>query len=791
MKKTILKRCVAAAVSAAAMLSFASCGKQEVPMASKENVYSTTEIPITEKYDYVNTMTFGGDNIYIFGNVNTTPETDGEEVSENYSYSSDLVISILDTNGNPVDRIVLASNSDNAETGSVYSDISKVCITDDGSIVTLINSNSYNIQTGENSEQKIIKKYDKSGKEISSTDITSLKEQSDSEYFYIGSMEMDKDGNLYLLGDGAIYVCDPSGNFLFTIEYGESNDTSGSHLNGIYKTGDGRIVTLANSYEIVDDIYKSTNTLKVIDIASKGFTDEYKINSNYYSFYNGGAEYDLYVSTENALLGLDIETGETTTVLDWLKCGLDTTTMSNATILSDGRVLCTTYKYEEEGGGYSWSSSDMILNILEKVDPAAVPDKQLVSVYAYYLDYRTKQQIVEFNQKSELYQIEVTTYSDYDDGTGDSSAGLTKMNNDLISGKIPDIILIDSYSTPVDSYISKGILADLNEFIDKDESINRADYLSNIFEAYSVNGKLYQLVPSFNINTMVGKASKLEGKQSWTMAEYLEFVKGKPEGIIGETTKENFLANFLGYAMNSYINPETGECYFNTDDFKALLECANQYPDEIDYDSLYNDPSYWDKQQAACREDRQLVSMEYIYQFSNMIELEKGKFGEEITFIGYPTSTGNGSVIAANNSYAITSKAKNPDGAWEFIKFFLSDEYQNDVSSGFPIKLSAYDALKEKAKEKPFFTDENGNKVEYENTYWIGNSSVEIGVNTDADNDKLMNLITSATNIYKYDRDLMKIITEEAAAYFAGQKSVDETADIIQNRAYTYISENR
>ncbi len=791
MKKTILKRCVAAAVSAAAMLSFASCGKQEVPMASKENVYSTTEIPITEKYDYVNTMTFGGDNIYIFGNVNTTPETNGEEVAENYSYSSDLVMSILDTNGNPVDRIVLASNSDNAETGSVYSGISKVCIADDGSIAALINTNSYNIQTGENSEQKIIKKYDLSGKEISSTDITSLKEQSDSEYFYIGSMEMDKDGNLYLLGDGAIYVCDPSGSFLFTIEYGESNDTSGSHLNGIYKTGDGRIVTLANSYEIVDDVYKSTNTLKVIDIASKGFTDEYKINSNYYSFYNGGAEYDLYVSTENALLGLDIETGETTTVLDWLKCGLDTTTMSNATILSDGRVLCTTYKYEEEGGGYSWSSNDMILNILEKVDPAAVPDKQLISVYAYYLDYKTKQQIVEFNQKSELYQIEVTTYVDYDDGTGDSSAGLTKMNNDLISGKIPDIILIDSYSTPVDSYISKGILADLNEFIDKDESINRADYLSNIFEAYSVNGKLYQLVPSFNINTMVGKASKLDGKQSWTMAEYLEFVKGKPEGIIGETTKENFLANFLCYAMNSYISPETGECYFNTDDFKALLECANQYPDEIDYDSLYNDPGYWDKQQAACREDRQLVSMEYIYQFSNMIELEKGKFGEEITFIGYPTSTGNGSVIAANNSYAITSKAKNPDGAWEFIKFFLSDEYQNDVSSGFPIKLSAYDALKEKAKEKPFFTDENGNKVEYENTYWIGNSSVEIGVNTDADNDKLMNLITSATNIYKYDRDLMKIITEEAAAYFAGQKSVDETADIIQNRAYTYISENR
>ena len=54
-----------------------------------------------------------------------------------------------------------------------------------------------------------------------------------------------------------------------------------------------------------------------------------------------------------------------------------------------------------------------------------------------------------------------------------------------------------------------------------------------------------------------------------------------------------------------------------------------------------------------------------------------------------------------------------------------------------------------------------------------------------------MNLITSASATYQYDTDLMKIITEEAAAYFAGQKSLDETADIIQNRASIYISENR
>ena len=36
----------------------------------------------------------------------------------------------------------------------------------------------------------------------------------------------------------------------------------------------------------------------------------------------------------------------------------------------------------------------------------------------------------------------------------------------------------------------------------------------------------------------------------------------------------------------------------------------------------------------------------------------------------------------------------------------------------------------------------------------------------------------------------MNIITEETAPYFAGQKSVDEVADIIQSRVRIYINES-
>ena len=36
----------------------------------------------------------------------------------------------------------------------------------------------------------------------------------------------------------------------------------------------------------------------------------------------------------------------------------------------------------------------------------------------------------------------------------------------------------------------------------------------------------------------------------------------------------------------------------------------------------------------------------------------------------------------------------------------------------------------------------------------------------------------------------MKIIKEESAAYFAGQKSAEEVSDIIQSRVQVYLKEN-
>ena len=51
------------------------------------------------------------------------------------------------------------------------------------------------------------------------------------------------------------------------------------------------------------------------------------------------------------------------------------------------------------------------------------------------------------------------------------------------------------------------------------------------------------------------------------------------------------------------------------------------------------------------------------------------------------------------------------------------------------------------------------------------------------------NVIRSAETVYRTDPAIALIIKEEFAAYFSGQKTFEQVAEIVSNRAKTYLSE--
>ena len=242
---------------------------------------------------------------------------------------------------------------------------------------------------------------------------------------------------------------------LFLIEYGQENiiDNSTVSLGNLYKTADGRIVALENIN------YTSNSQIKEIDLSQKGLGTEYPIKVKSPKLYDGNAENELYISIDNKLASYDLETGDYTVILDWLQSGIITTGFKeHLSIIPDGRVMFMTDKSEISDDIDSSINNDKVIILLSKVDSSEVPDKELITLYAWDLSYSSI--ITEFNQNSTKYQIEVTQYGIIADEIGSSDAGVAKLNNDLIAGKIPDMFLLESTSkVPIDSYISKEMIS--------------------------------------------------------------------------------------------------------------------------------------------------------------------------------------------------------------------------------------------------------------------------------------------------------------------------------------------
>ena len=53
-----------------------------------------------------------------------------------------------------------------------------------------------------------------------------------------------------------------------------------------------------------------------------------------------------------------------------------------------------------------------------------------------------------------------------------------------------------------------------------------------------------------------------------------------------------------------------------------------------------------------------------------------------------------------------------------------------------------------------------------------------------------MALYNAIDHIGEKDEGLTDLIREQAGAYFAGEKALDETVKLIQNRAMLYVGEN-
>ena len=169
----------------------------------------------------------------------------------------------------------------------------------------------------------------------------------------------------------------------------------------------------------------------------------------------------------------------------------------------------------------------------------------------------------------------------------DENKGIKQFNNDIVSGNIPDIVLANT-NLNMDIYAKKGMFADLNTFIEKDADIKKEDYLQNIFEIGSYDGKLCQIIPSFTLDGLLGKTSIVGEESNWTVAEFKEFVDSFDGNVVENVPREDLLTAMAGIAMSDYVDFKESKCDFDNEDFITILELIKEIGVEEEVD-LFDD----------------------------------------------------------------------------------------------------------------------------------------------------------------------------------------------------------
>lgn len=814
MTKRILSVCLALVLLLGVL---AGCSKKEAQTAddtkkteqsgaedktSTQFAYQAQYYDLPEDIQWIGTSCVSGDTLYFTASIpDGGTETYTDENGEEYSYDtySEVIFRFdLDTGEcvqldnyvaepvveNPDMPDGVTMNPDGSmQTFNSSTNIQTMAAGADGTLWLFRQTSRYADDGTEGDSISELIQLDAHGTLLRTITPVSEEETDDPEgwrYTYIDSILSDDKGYVYTYDHQTVNVYGPDGSFVFS--------KSGDELNGQICQLSASEVGMATSSADGKMVFKQ------LDPETKDWGKETPVSSRAWNILPGNDVYAYFFMDNGNIFGERRDNGEVEKVVDWIACDVDSNSINSDRFgfLSDGRIVAVTYEYSDNG-----PSRQQVL-VLNRVDAAAVTTKTELTLACLYLDYNLRSQIVKFNKSNPDYRIVVKDYSEYatDD---DSNAGLTKLNTEIISGNVPDIIANET-EFPLAQYASKGLLEDLWPYIDADPEYSRDKLMTQPLNAAQTDGKLYRLPIDFGVTTAVGLGKVVGEYTTWTLADVNDALSKLPEGATVFNkyyTQAEMLKCCIAMNAENFMNWQDGTCSFDSDEFRALLEFVKPFPAEYDWQS---DAEEYESDYTRLKNGKQLLYPTSLSGFSDLY-YTFAALNNDIRFIGFPREDGSsGNAFNASCTLSISTTCKDKSGAWAFIRSTLSDDYQESIWN-YPIVKSVFEAKAQEAMTQEYETDADGNQILDDDGNPIPISSggmsygnepmIELYAVTQEQYDAVLALIDSTTTFVDYDQNVLDIISDEAAGYFAGSKTVEEASKLIQSRVSLYIQEQK
>lgn len=575
--------------------------------------------------------------------------------------------------------------------------------------------------------------------------------------------------DIFFLKDRLIFI-DSHKIISADIKSDASTEVSAVNYECIFEGGSENLIATSSAegkmlYTYIDPVtLKETERFESEDIYDPG-----------YMVFKGNKENDLITIDEKSINGFDPKTGNILQLCDIEYSG----------VYWGGSV--TDIKQEDDGNFYvsveAYSSNhEMSSKLIKcvKIPPDKVKEKEIVSIGCLGIAYSDVDELIaNLNSRSDKYFYTLKEYKESDNP--DDISNISEFDKDITSKHIPDIVMCGRYGIGADynlnKYISRGLFLPLNDYLENDPEIDADDIFPSLKEACSYEGNIYTVIPSFVVKTMICKEKICGDKENISFSDFMDILNEYPNSsAFYNATREEIYSNFLSMEENPFFSVTAQRNNFDSDEFIEFLKFIKDIPNDYIIDP--NEFDYEEQLTNAYDKDESLFIMCEIGAADSLAYYEKLFLKDDSKAVGYPNNRGYKGYIRSNQyTIGISAKTKNKDAAWEFVRYFLTEEYQDSITAFVPASMKSFD----KQAKRLMNTDH------YDWFYMYDTVTVEPIDQNDVD--KVRDVILSSGGNSYYDENIIRIIEEEAEPYFTGEKTAEEAAKMIQSRVSIYLKE--
>ena len=502
---------------------------------------------------------------------------------------------------------------------------------------------------------------------------------------------------------------------------------------------------------------------------------------------------DSYSSNAEGIYKYNTQSKNMEMLVDYNFADINIYNARNSSILSVAESRIVMIQIDYASAVFLNGNPKIRLNVLEGSDENPYEGKTALTVadMSDSIDYATSEAIRKFNSTNPDYYINLRVY--HDDAHLSGLYALSDVSNrvliDIANGDAPDVILNGASYKEMNS---STVLLDLSSYVAADSSINDDNFFMNIIEASYINDKLYQIPLSGNLvgvrSLAGGAAGELAGEATgdfcFTCDEYDEFISSCTNGYdpiadYSEYDQAKYTNELVGPQLDKFINYSTNEVDFDNPDFREAVEFINNM---AFLDEENRNLDNWVIEPFIRNEDTYYGELSPFLFFRTCQH-----FGSDIKVCGVG-SADMGAEFNILSSAAISAASPNPDGAWQFIQTLMSSDIMSLGSQDSVIvNRKAFNNVMADLKAD---VDEEIMLFKATN-YGFGDDIEMYGLAeiTDSAFHNLVSNIESVNTIYSTDAKVMIVITEEIAAFYEGQKSLDDIIGIINDRVKTIVTE--